>query len=143
MATGPKPSISPIAVSRSSPRAISPATSRRSAYDRVIALLDDDSFTEFDPFVRHRATQFGMEKSQPFGESVVTGFGTIDGRQVAVIVHREAVFAAIPGIRGGEIVAKGGWPVRDAIRRRAWHILDHAWEMEDKDLSRPSPGLST
>ncbi len=46
---------------------------KRSAYDRVIALLDDGSFAELDPFVRHRATQFEMEKSQPFGDGIVTG----------------------------------------------------------------------
>ena len=49
--------------------------------------------------------------------------------------HHEAVFAAIPGLRKGEIATSSGWPVRYAIRRMAWHVLDHAWEMQDKDLS--------
>lgn len=53
----------------------------------------------------------------------------------AVIAHRDAVFAAIPGLRNGELATDKGWPVRYAIRRMAWHILDHAWEMRDKDLS--------
>jgi hypothetical protein len=53
----------------------------------------------------------------------------------AVAEHHEAVFAAIPGLRHGLPESEKGWPVRYAIRRMAWHILDHAWEMEDKDLT--------
>lgn len=53
----------------------------------------------------------------------------------AVRAHREAVFDAIPGLRNGEPVRPNGWPVRYAIRRMAWHVLDHAWEMQDKDLT--------
>ncbi len=56
----------------------------------------------------------------------------------AVQAHHEAVFAAIPGLRDGEPVRSNGWPVRYAIRRMAWHVLDHAWEMEDKDLTGES-----
>jgi hypothetical protein len=53
----------------------------------------------------------------------------------ATAVHHEAVYEAIAQLRRGETVAPNGWPVRYAIRRMAWHILDHAWEMQDKDLS--------
>jgi hypothetical protein len=53
----------------------------------------------------------------------------------AVTAHHDAVFAAIPGLRQGLAEDERGWPVRYAIRRMAWHILDHAWEMEDKDLT--------
>ncbi|MEJ7901780.1 MAG: hypothetical protein WKF63_08015 [Thermomicrobiales bacterium] len=53
----------------------------------------------------------------------------------AVRAHREAVYAAIPNLRDGEPGRPNGWPVRYAIRRMAWHILDHAWEMQDKDLT--------
>jgi hypothetical protein len=52
----------------------------------------------------------------------------------AAPAHHDAVFAAIPGLRNGEVADKG-WPVHYAIRRMAWHVLDHAWEMQDKDLS--------
>lgn len=44
------------------------------------------------------------------------------------------MFAAIPHLRNGDVVTAKGWPVRYAVRRMAWHILDHAWEMEDSDL---------
>ena len=48
--------------------------------------------------------------------------------------HLEAVYAAMPERADGQVTGKG-WPVRYVIRRMAWHILDHAWEMQDKDLS--------
>src|SRR5690606_25926346 len=50
----------------------------------------------------------------------------------ATQAHREAVYAAIPELRGGDPVKTNGWPVRYFIRRAAWHVLDHAWEMQDK-----------
>ena len=43
-------------------------------------LLDEGSFEEFDMFVTHRCYDFGMEKSHTYGDGVVTGYGTIDGR---------------------------------------------------------------
>lgn len=55
--------------------------------------------------------------------------------RLAVTAHRETVFAAIPKLRDGKVAIDKGWPVRYAIRRMAWHIVDHAWEMQDKDLS--------
>ena len=53
----------------------------------------------------------------------------------AVNAHHDAVFAAIPSLRLGNVATDKGWPVRYAIRRMAWHVLDHAWEMQDKTLS--------
>jgi hypothetical protein len=53
----------------------------------------------------------------------------------AVEAHREAIYAAIPLLSDGEPVKSKGWPVRYFIRRAAWHVMDHAWEMEDKDLT--------
>lgn len=52
-----------------------------------------------------------------------------------VQAHHEAVYAAIPGLRDGQPLTEKGWPVRYAIRRMAWHVLDDAWEMQDKDLT--------
>ncbi|HYI25893.1 MAG TPA: hypothetical protein VD767_10830 [Thermomicrobiales bacterium] len=48
--------------------------------------------------------------------------------------HLEAVCAAMPDRSDGRVDGKG-WPVGYFIRRAAWHILDHAWEMQDKDLT--------
>ena len=54
------------------------------ARERVELLLDEGSFEEFDMFMAHRCTDFGMEKNRPYGDGVVTGWGTINGRQVYV-----------------------------------------------------------
>ncbi|GGX50453.1 propionyl-CoA carboxylase beta chain [Tateyamaria omphalii] len=54
------------------------------ARERIDLLLDEGSFEEFDMFVSHRCTDFGMEKQKPAGDGVVTGWGTINGRQVYV-----------------------------------------------------------
>jgi propionyl-CoA carboxylase beta chain len=53
---------------------------KRGARERVLALLDPDSFVELDPYVQHRADNFGMGEKRPYGDGVVTGLGTIDGR---------------------------------------------------------------
>ena len=60
------------------------AKGKMTARERIDALLDPGSFTEFDELARHRATDFGMAASRPYGDGVVTGYGTIDGRPVAV-----------------------------------------------------------
>ncbi len=54
------------------------------ARERVDLLLDEGSFEEFDMFVTHRCTDFGMEAQKPAGDGVVTGWGTINGRLVYV-----------------------------------------------------------
>ena len=54
------------------------------ARERVELLLDEGSFEEFDMFVAHRCTDFGMDKDRPAGDGVVTGWGTVNGRQVYV-----------------------------------------------------------
>ena len=57
------------------------------ARERISMLLDEGSFEEFDMFVQHRCTNFGMEKSKFDGDGVVTGMGTIDGRLVYVFAQ--------------------------------------------------------
>jgi propionyl-CoA carboxylase beta chain len=54
------------------------------ARERIELLLDEGSFEEFDMFVAHRCIDFGMEENRPYGDGVVTGWGTINGRQVYV-----------------------------------------------------------
>ncbi|ARU01439.1 acyl-CoA carboxylase subunit beta [Yoonia vestfoldensis] len=54
------------------------------ARERIDLLLDEGSFEEFDMFVAHRCTDFGMDKDRPAGDGVVTGWGTINGRMVYV-----------------------------------------------------------
>ncbi|KAF0979070.1 hypothetical protein FDP41_002140 [Naegleria fowleri] len=62
------------------------------ARERIDLLLDEGSFREYDAFVRHRCTDFGMEKDRPAGDGVVTGHGTINGRLVFVFSQDFTVF---------------------------------------------------
>ncbi len=62
------------------------------ARERIEKLLDEGSFEEFDTFVTHRCTDFGMEKDQPLTDGVVTGHGTINGRLVFVFSQDFTVF---------------------------------------------------
>ncbi|MDD3966127.1 MAG: acyl-CoA carboxylase subunit beta [Candidatus Neomarinimicrobiota bacterium] len=62
------------------------------ARERISRLLDQDSFEEFDMFVKHRCTDFGMEKQHFLGDGIVTGCGTIDGRLVYVYAQDFTVF---------------------------------------------------
>jgi acetyl-CoA carboxylase carboxyltransferase component len=57
---------------------------RLTARERLELLLDRGSFRELDPFVKHRTTDFGLDEQEFLGDSVVTGWGTIDGRLVYV-----------------------------------------------------------
>jgi propionyl-CoA carboxylase beta chain len=57
------------------------------ARERIELLLDKGSFQEMDPFVQHRATGFGIEDRRPFGDAVVTGWGTVDGRNVFIFAE--------------------------------------------------------
>lgn len=62
------------------------------ARERLDLLLDEGSFEEFDMFVTHRSTNFGMENNKVLGDGVVTGHGTIDGRVVYVFSQDFTVF---------------------------------------------------
>lgn len=63
-----------------------------SARERIELLLDEGSFEEIDVFVKHRSKDFGLEKQTFYGDGVVTGFGTIEGRPVAVYSQDFTVF---------------------------------------------------
>jgi len=62
------------------------------ARERIDMLLDEGSFEEFDMFVTHRCTNFGMEKTKFLGDGVVTGQGTVDGRLIFVFSQDFTVF---------------------------------------------------
>jgi propionyl-CoA/long-chain acyl-CoA carboxylase carboxyl transferase subunit len=70
---------------------------KRGALERVLALLDDGSFEELGAMVQHRASSFGMDQSRPYGDGVITGFGTIDRRKVAVFSQDFTVFGGSLG----------------------------------------------
>src|SRR5438094_1470415 len=72
------------------------------ARERIEKLLDPGSFHELDTFVRHRTFEFDMMKNRPWGDAVVTGHGTIDGRRVCVFSQDFTVF----GGSLGEVMAE-------------------------------------
>ncbi|MCH7574227.1 MAG: acyl-CoA carboxylase subunit beta [Candidatus Marinimicrobia bacterium] len=68
------------------------AKGKLTARERLDLFLDNGSFTELDMFVRHRLHDFGMQDNRPYGDGVVTGYGTVDGRKVFVFAHDFTVF---------------------------------------------------
>ena len=63
-----------------------------SARERIELLVDEGSFEEIDMFVKHRATDFGLNKQHYPGDGVVTGFAKIDNRPVAIFSQDFTVF---------------------------------------------------
>ena len=68
------------------------ARGKLTARERVEVFLDEGSFEEFDMYVEHRSTDFGMEKSKIPGDGVVTGWGTVNGRPVFLFAKDFTVF---------------------------------------------------
>lgn len=62
------------------------------ARERIEALMDPHSFEEIGMLVRHRSSDFGMEKQRPYGDGVITGYGTINGRLTYVFAQDFTVF---------------------------------------------------
>src|ERR671928_547513 len=82
------------------------AKRRQTARERIDALLDPGSFVELDALTRHRSTNSGRQGKRPFGDGVVTGTGTIDGRPVAVFSQDATVFGGSLGEVYGEKIIK-------------------------------------
>jgi len=70
------------------------AKGKLTARERILALLDEDSFVELDALARHRSTNFGLQENRPLGDGVVTGYGTIDGRDVCIFSRTPRCSAA-------------------------------------------------
>ncbi|MGL5015071.1 MAG: acyl-CoA carboxylase subunit beta [Bacteroidales bacterium] len=84
------------------------------ARERIDMLLDEGSFEEFDMFVTHRCTNFGIEKESYLGDGVVTGYGTIDGRLVYVYAQDFTVF---------------GGSLSEAFAMKICKVMDQAMKM--------------
>jgi propionyl-CoA carboxylase beta chain len=82
------------------------ARGKKTARERIDMLLDKDSFVEVDAFARHRATAFGIGATRPYGDGVVTGYGTVDGRPVCVFSQDFTVFGGSLGEVFGEKIVK-------------------------------------
>jgi propionyl-CoA carboxylase beta chain len=82
------------------------AKGKKTARERIDLLLDPGSFVELDELSRHRSTNFGLENNRPYGDGVVTGYGTIDGRAVCVFSQDVTVFGGALGEVYGEKIVK-------------------------------------
>src|SRR6266513_1223040 len=94
------------------------ARGRYTARERIEKLLDPGSFQELDTFVRHRSYDFEMQSNRPWGDAVVTGHGTIDGRTVCVFSQDFTAFGGSLGevmaekmVKIMDLAAKIGCPV--------------------------------
>ncbi|GAA1472325.1 acyl-CoA carboxylase subunit beta [Corynebacterium felinum] len=82
------------------------AQGRLTARERLDYLLDPHSFVEVDQLVRHRTTDFGMRAKRPATDGIVTGWGTIDGREVCIFSQDGTVFGGALGEVYGEKMCK-------------------------------------
>jgi propionyl-CoA carboxylase beta chain len=82
------------------------ARGRLTARERIDLLLDKGSFREVDPFVVHRTTDFGLDKQKVLGDSVVTGWGTIEGRLIYIFSQDFTVFGGSLGEAHAEKICK-------------------------------------
>ncbi|MGA8522340.1 MAG: carboxyl transferase domain-containing protein, partial [Candidatus Dormiibacterota bacterium] len=82
------------------------AKGKLTARERIDRLLDAGSFTELDMFALHRTTNFDMDQRRIRGDGVITGWGTVDGRQVFVFSHDASVFGGSLGEVFAEKVTK-------------------------------------
>ncbi|HAC22951.1 MAG TPA: methylmalonyl-CoA carboxyltransferase [Porphyromonadaceae bacterium] len=84
------------------------------ARERIAMLLDEGSFEEFDMFVQHRCTNFGLENEKFLGDGVVTGYGTIDGRLVYIYAQDFTVF---------------GGSLSESLAMKICKVMDQAMKM--------------
>jgi propionyl-CoA carboxylase beta chain len=82
------------------------ARGKKTARERIDMLLDPGSFVELDELARHRSMNFGLDASRPYGDGVVTGYGTVDGRPVCVFAQDFTVFGGSLGEVFGEKIVK-------------------------------------
>ena len=82
------------------------AAGKKTARERILQLVDEGSFVEFDAFVTHHSTAFGMEKSHPYGDGVITGYATVDGRTIAIYSQDFLVLGGSLGEAMGKKIVK-------------------------------------
>jgi propionyl-CoA carboxylase beta chain len=82
------------------------AKGKQTARERIDMLMDPGSFIELDELARHRSTAFGQQRNRPYGDGVVTGYGTVDGRPVCVFSQDVTIFGGSLGEVYGEKIVK-------------------------------------
>ena len=82
------------------------ALGKMTARERIAKLVDPGSFVEMDAFARHRSTNFGMENNRAYGDGVVTGYASVDGRSIAIYSQDFLIFGGSLGEVVGEKIVK-------------------------------------
>ncbi len=95
------------------------AKGKMTARERLLHFLDPASFVELDELARHRSSNFGQQRNRPYGDGVVTGYGTVDGRPVCVFAQDFTVFGGSLGEVFGEKIVK----VMDVALRNGWPVV--------------------
>ncbi len=90
------------------------AQGKFTARERILMFLDEGSFEEFDMFVTHRCTNFGLEKEKYLSDGVVTGYGTVEGRLVYVFSQDFTVF---------------GGSLSETVAAKICKVMDQAMKM--------------
>ena len=96
------------------------ASGKMTARERVEKLLDPGTFNEIGMFITHRASGFDIEKSRPYGDGVVTGWGTINGRVVFVFSKDFTVFGgSLSGAHAAKIVKVQNMALKNGADRKS------------------------
>ena len=112
------------------------ARGKLTARERIKRILDPDTFEELAPYVEHRHTGFGLEQQRHSGDGVVTGFGLIDGRRVAIFAQDFTVlggsFSEVHALKVGrllEAATNSGLPIISLLDSVGARIQEGVWSL--------------
>ena len=112
------------------------ARGKLTARERIERILDTESFDELAPYVEHRHSGFGLERERHAGDGVVTGFGRIDGRRVAIFAQdftvRGGSFSETQALKVGRLLESataGGLPILALLDSVGARIQEGVWSL--------------
>ena len=112
------------------------ARGKLTARERIKRMLDADSFEELAPYVEHRHAGFGLEKNRHAGDGVVTGFGLVDGRRVAIFAQDFTVlggsFSEVQATKVGRLIeaaTSSGLPIVALLDSVGARIQEGVWSL--------------
>ena len=112
------------------------ARGKLTARERIKRMLDADSFEELAPYVEHRHAGFGLEKNRHAGDGVVTGFGLVDGRRIAIFAQDFTVlggsFSEVQAMKVGrllEAATSSGLPIVALLDSVGARIQEGVWSL--------------
>ena len=112
------------------------ARGKLTARERIEGLLDPGSFEEIGTYVEHRHAGFGLERARHAGDGVVTGFGLIDGRRVAIFAQDFTIlggsFSEVQALKVGRLLESataGGLPILALLDSVGARIQEGVWSL--------------